>query len=127
MVPQGGGQAGRGQIQRAQQEGLDGVAILVDQHPPGDVRVRNLAATVLGRFVGKKDKRSQGQAGVQRVLRDHRAMEAEVGAPPVAQIDRRSRRRLEQPPGALDQKIKRRHLTRSLLASSPSGVTWAVS
>lgn len=128
MSPQGGGQAHCRQVQRPQQQGLDGVAVLVDQQPAADLPVRDQAPPVSGRLVGEEDERPQGQAGVEGVHRDHRAVVAGVGTLPVPQEDGHPRRRLEQAPGTLEQNIQQPlHFTRSRRASSPSGVTWAVS
>lgn len=128
MSPQGGGQADHWQIQRPQKQGLDGVAVLVDQQPLGNILEVDLPTAVLGRLVRQKDERPQREAGPEGVHRDHCAMEAEMGTVPVPQKDHCPRRCLEQPPGALEQDIEQPfHFMRSRLASSPSGVTWAVS
>lgn len=125
MGPQSGGQSHHRQVEGPQEQGLDGVSILVNQQPPGNLLKGDPSAPVSGGLIGEEDKEPQGKAGVKGVDCDHRTVIEGVGALSIPQKDGRPRRRLEQAPGTLGQEVEQdpHYLTLSRLASSPSGET----
>ena len=101
MAPEGGGQADHKQIQRPQQEGLEGVAVLMDQKPPGQ----------LGPFAGappvrNEQEQTQGGAGLVPPAGHHRAVVPAMLFPNVDQKHGKTHQGLQKAPGALAQDIQ---------------------
>ena len=82
LGPQQGGQADHRQVERPKDQGLDGVAVLMDQHPPGNFPVGDQASPVSGGLVREEDKHPQGEAVRTGPGGDHSPVAAEAGTAP---------------------------------------------